>query len=122
MTQKSSLKITNLTRGTILADKCVLARDFASRGKGLMRHPGLKVGEGLLLYPEWSIHTFFMRFPIDVLFVNKQHEVIGLRIAMRPNLLYAGAWGAQYVIELPEGVILASQTALSDLLEVTPPL
>ncbi|PDW04824.1 DUF192 domain-containing protein [Candidatus Viridilinea mediisalina] len=108
------LRVVNQTRGTNLAEACAEARSFVARGRGLMGHPGLAPGEGLLIDPCSSVHSFFMRFPIDVVFVDRHHRVVGLTVAMPPNRPFAGAWGARYVVELPAGTIEASATELGD--------
>src|SRR5262245_13727404 len=96
--------VVNQTRERVLADRCDVARSFFARGRGLLGRVGLAAGEGLLIYPEWSVHSFFMRFPIDVLFVSKEDRVMAVCAAMAPNRPFAGSWGARYVIELPAGV------------------
>jgi uncharacterized protein len=116
------VQVTNRTRATIIAAQCEVARTFWARGMGLMGRPDLARGQGLLIVPEWSIHTFFMRFAIDVLFVDREWRVVHLREAMPPNRPYAGAWGAYGVVELPAGQIAASQTMVGDLLVIDPPL
>jgi hypothetical protein len=112
------MQILNLTRGTSLADRCGLARSFFARLKGLMGHPGLAAGEGLLINPCSSVHSYFMRFPIDVVFADRNDVVVGLTAAMAPNRPYAGARRARYVIELPAGTIAASGTQLGDALRL----
>lgn len=115
-----TLTVHNTTRDCTIANPCELANTFWSRWRGLMGREGLEPGTGLLIYPEWSIHTFFMRFPIDVLFVNKQDQVIGLREAMPPNRPYAGARGGRYVVELPPGLIAETGTQVGDVLALSP--
>jgi hypothetical protein len=107
-----------------LADRGELARSFWARGRGLMGRSALPAGYALIIYPEWSIHTFFMRVPIDVLFVDGGDRVIGLRQALPPNRPFAGVapWRGRYVIEMPAGVIGATGTAVGDQLALTPPL
>jgi uncharacterized protein len=115
-----SITVVNTTRGQTLADRCDLAKSFLARGRGLLGRAGLAAGEGLVIYPEWSVHSFFMRFPIDVIFCDAQDRVVGLRAKMAPNLPFAGKWGARYVIELPAGAIAATGTQVGDQLTLTP--
>jgi hypothetical protein len=116
------IRITNQTRRSIIAERGELARSFMSRLRGLMGRARLEDGCGLIIYPEWSIHTFFMRFPIDVLFVDRSDRVVAIVERLVPNRPYAGALGARYVIELPAGSIVISGTQVGDQLVVEPPL
>lgn len=118
----SPMVIENLTRGTVIADRAEVARSLLARGRGLMGRTALPAGYGLILIPESSIHMFFMRIPIDVLFVDRQHRVIGLREALPPWHPFAGVapWRGHYVVELPVGAIRASRTEMGDELRVTP--
>jgi hypothetical protein len=124
MTSKPQLRILNQTRDRLLADQGELAGSFWSRGWGLMGRTALPRGYALVIYPEWSIHTFFMRVAIDVLFVGRDHRVVGLREAMPPNRLFAGVapWRGRYVVEMPAGVIGETGTTVGDQLVITPPL
>jgi uncharacterized membrane protein (UPF0127 family) len=124
MTSKPTFQILNRTRDQLLADRAELARSFWARGRGLMGRAALPVGYALIIYPESSIHTFFMRISIDVLFVGRDGRVVALREAMPPNRPFAGVapWRGLYVIELPAGVIAATSSAVGDQLDVTPPL
>src|SRR3954469_15311653 len=117
-----AIRIFNQTRDLVLADRGELARSFWSRGRGLMGRTALPEGYALIIYPEWSIHTFFMRVAIDVLFVGRDHRVVGLREAMPPSRPFAGVapWRGHYVIELPAGVIAATGTLLGDQIVLTP--
>jgi uncharacterized membrane protein (UPF0127 family) len=114
--------IENITRGTVIANCAEVARSLLARGRGLMGRTVLPAGYGLILVPESSIHMFFMRVPIDVLFVDRQHRVIGLREALPPWHPFAGVapWRGHYVVELPAGAIRASRTEVGDELRVTP--
>ena len=70
--------------------------------RGLLGRRGLESGEGLLLRPASSVHTFFMRFPIDVVFLGRDGEV--LKVARRvPPWRTVGCRGAKTVVELPAG-------------------
>lgn len=119
-----TIEIRNETRGQVLATQAELARSFVARGRGLMGRVSLPAGYALIIYPEWSIHTFFMRVPIDVLFVDKKHVVVGLQHAMPPSRPFAGVapWRGQYVVEMPAGVLAATGTEVDDQLSLTPPI
>jgi len=122
MTERLTIRITNQTRDCILAAHAELARSFWARGRGLMGRASLPDSYALIILPESSIHTFFMRVPIDVLFVDRRDKVIGLREAMPPSRPFAGVapWRGRYVIEMPAGVIAATGTALGDQLGLEP--
>lgn len=112
------VRVRNVTRDTLLAERCEVARSFLARGRGLLGRAGLASGEGLLIEPCWSVHSFFMRFPIDVVFADRHHRVVGLTPSMPPNRPFAGAWGARYAVELPAGAIAASGTQVGDVLRI----
>ncbi len=113
-------EIKNVTRGTLLVRKAELANSFSSRFMGLMGRRSLDADGGLILYPNADIHMFFMRFAIDVVFVDRQHQVVGLRENFKPWRPFAGARQARYTLELPVGTIAASQTSIGDQLQLTP--
>jgi uncharacterized protein len=122
MPGRSIIQITNQTRDRVLAARGELARSFWARGRGLMGRATLPESYALIIFPESSIHTFFMRMPIDVLFVDRSDKVIGIREAMPPSRPFAGVapWRGRYVIEMPAGVIAATGTALGDQLVLKP--
>jgi uncharacterized membrane protein (UPF0127 family) len=124
MTQQPTIQIFNQTRERLLAEHGELARSFMARGRGLMGRMALPDSYALIIYPEWSIHTFFMRVPIDVLFVDRADRVVGLREAMPPSRPFAGVspLRGRYVIEMPAGVIAATATAVGDQLVLMPPV
>ena len=122
MPKQSTIQITNQTRECVLAAHGEVARSFWARGRGLMGRASLPDSYALIILPESSIHTFFMRVPIDVLFVDRSDKVVGLREAMPPGRPFAGVapWRGRYVIEMPAGVIASSGTTLGDQLLLTP--
>jgi uncharacterized membrane protein (UPF0127 family) len=88
--------------GRVLCERCFVADSAVARMRGLLGRSGLESGEGLLLRPASSVHTFFMRFPIDVVFLGRDGEV--LKVAERvPAWRTAAARGAKAVVELPAG-------------------
>jgi uncharacterized membrane protein (UPF0127 family) len=75
---RSARGVVVLTRGdgSVICERCVVADRMLPRMKGLLGKRELVAGEGLLIQPAPSIHTFFMRFPIDVVFLAKNGEVM----------------------------------------------
>ncbi|HET9323013.1 MAG TPA: DUF192 domain-containing protein [Gaiellaceae bacterium] len=88
--------------GDVVCDRCVVADSPVSRMKGLLGRSELMPGEGLLLRPASAIHTFFMRFPIDAVFLDGDSRIVGIADAVAPWRT-AGRRGAKAVLELPAG-------------------
>jgi uncharacterized membrane protein (UPF0127 family) len=82
---------------------CRLADGFATRFLGLMGRRALPPDEGLLLAPGGSIHTLFMRFPLDVVFVGADGTALGIRRRLRPWRFARAPRGTRYVLELTAG-------------------
>jgi hypothetical protein len=114
------ITVVNTTRSSTLADRCEVARTFWTRFLGLMGRATLEPGQGLLIFPESSIHMFFMRFPIDALFLDREDRVVAVHEAMPPNRSFASKWGARAVLELPAHVVAQSGTQVGDQLTLTP--
>ena len=112
------MKAINLTRNTDLASNVVLAKGFFKRMKGLLLKKGMMKGEALLIAPCKGVHTIGMRFSIDVVFLNKNNEVIALRKSLRPNQLTPIYINSLTVLELPAGVIEATNTQVGDKIEI----
>ena|SRR5437899_1777319 len=88
--------------GRVVCERCTLARDPLTRMRGLLGRRGLATGEGLLLQPAGSVHTFFMRFAIDVVFLDRERRVVRVVDGLRPWRV-AAARGARTVLELGAG-------------------
>ncbi len=114
------MRVVNVTRGTVVCHQARLAASFWDRLRGLMFRPALAPEDGLLLVPEWSVHTFFMRFPIDVLFLDRDNVVLAAYVRVPPNRLGPIHRGAHKVLELPAGAVERSGTRKGDRLEITP--
>jgi uncharacterized protein len=112
-------KISNLTRGTVLAERVETADRGATRRKGLLGRDGLAAGEGLWIVPCESVHTFFMRFPIDLVYLDRKKRVKKVRSHVMPWRLSA-CLSAHSIIELASGAVQASRTEPGDELEFSP--
>jgi uncharacterized protein len=88
--------------GGVICARCEMADSLLSRLRGLLGRLELAQDEGLLLTPESSVHTFFMRFPIDLVFLSADLTVLTVRENVRPWRT-AGHRGARSVLELPAG-------------------
>ena len=116
------IKILNLTRNTTLAENTVIADSFFSRLQGLLGKDGLARGEGLILKPCDSIHTFFMRFAIDAAFVDKNNRVIRLYHSLKSWRISGIFPRAAFCIELPARTLQFSFTQEGDQIEVSAPI
>ena len=114
------MTIFNVSRSTQIADKLVLAQTMFSRMRGLLTKKSFIPGEALILQPADSIHTFFMRFPIDVIFLDDQGKVLKIKENLVPFRLCLARRGAARVIELPPNTIQNSSTRVGDLLKISP--
>lgn len=111
------IAVLNQARGCSLGDSIERADTSKSRRKGLLKRSGLGKGEGLWIVPCEAIHTFFMRFDIDVLFVDKKLRVVKA-VPRLPPWRLAMSWRASSVLELPAGTIEESGTQPGDVLEI----
>jgi len=110
----------NETRDTVIAVRLELGTSLWARFRGLMGRARLDAGDGLWLSGTNGIHMFFMRFPIDAIFLGKARDdgrrpVVGVRRAVRPWIgLVPFVRGADGVLELPVGTIDATGTQPGD--------
>ncbi len=109
----------NLTRGSIVATQVAKADTSASRNKGLLGRESLAPEAGLWIVPCPMIHTFFMKFSIDVLFLDSALRVVRVIEDLRPWRLSPWVWSANSVLELKGGVLKGSVRA-GDQLEMRP--
>lgn len=112
------MHIINRTRGSALAREAVIAGTWIARLKGLLGKEGLIVGEGLVLSPCNAIHTCFMRFAIDAVFINEYGRVLKVYEALGPFRFPARVKEAFRVVELPAGTLKQSGTEVGDVLEI----
>ena len=92
--------------GTAVCERCEVADGPIARMRGLLGRDGLEPGAGMLIEREPSVHTAFMRFPIDVVFLGKANTIVKVVHDMRPWRM-AGARRAHAALELPAGVAAA---------------
>ena len=106
--------VVNSTKGTTIASSAELATTYSQRRQGLLGRSSLKEEEGLIIRPCKGVHSFGMKFPIDVAYVSKEGKVIHIISPLFPNKLGPLMLRAAWVLELPQGVLLRTKTVLGD--------
>ncbi|HXM40588.1 MAG TPA: DUF192 domain-containing protein [Bryobacteraceae bacterium] len=109
--------VRNQTRNTILADAAELADTSDKRRTGLLKHDRLDPGQGLWIVPCESVHSFFMKFAIDLVYLDRNNRVRKVRHRMVPWRVSA-CLSAHSILELPAGAAAASGTQAGDQLEM----
>jgi uncharacterized protein len=107
----------NRSKGAAVADKVTLAADPETRARGLLGRSSMEAGEGLWIVPCPMIHMFFMKFAIDVLFLDRQLKVVRVIEGLKPWRISPWVWRAHSVLELPGGSLRGSVQA-GDVLEI----
>ncbi|MGZ4315505.1 MAG: DUF192 domain-containing protein [Gaiellaceae bacterium] len=102
--------------GSVVCARCRIAKDPWSRMRGLLGRRHLAEGEGILLRPASSVHTWFMLFPIDVVFLDRDLSVLRVVPRLRP---WRAVWrhGAAVVLELAAGECDARGVGVGDRLD-----
>jgi len=104
----------NKTKETFLAYRVKVADSILSRLVGLLGKRSLDPDSGLWIVPSHGIHTLGMLFAIDVIFLDKDLKVVGLRELVRPFSITSLNLNAESVLELPSHTIFKSQTEIGD--------
>ncbi|MCX6614742.1 MAG: DUF192 domain-containing protein [Acidobacteria bacterium] len=103
-----------------MAENVELADTPRARRVGLLKHAELRPDEGMWIYPSQAIHTFWMRFPIDVVFLDRRRRVKRVYQRLPPFRLTRFVWGAASVLELAPGTVARSRIEVGDELSFTP--
>ncbi|MCR4397473.1 MAG: DUF192 domain-containing protein [Firmicutes bacterium] len=114
------MRIVNTTRNTELCSSATLAVTFIRRLRGLMFEKEMPPGHGLVLEPCRAIHTCFMRFPIDAVFISRDWRVVRVERSLAPWRFVPGVRGSFRVLELPCGSVGESLTRAGDALRTMP--
>ena len=113
----ASFALTNTHTNHTVARTLLTAFDSSSRRRGLLKHDSLADGAALIIAPTNAIHTFSMRFPIDVAFVSREGRVLKVRKRVTPWRMTA-AWQAFAVIEMAAGAFEKRDLRPGDLLQL----
>jgi uncharacterized membrane protein (UPF0127 family) len=107
----------NQTRQSVIASRVDKADNAFSRMRGLLGKKSIDRDYGLWITPGNSIHTFFMNFSIDVVFLSKSNQVVKLLQDIQPYRLSKIVWAARSILELSSGAIQKSGTQVGDQVE-----
>lgn len=102
MARASLARVLRAADGAVVCERCEIPESAFGRARGLLGRDGLDQGGGMLIDRAGSVHMLFMRFPIDVVFLDRDRRVVGVRHGLRPWRL-AGARRAVAALELPVG-------------------
>jgi len=108
----------NLTKGNVVVSSLVVATTWEDRRRGLLDRSRLEPGEGMLLEPCRSVHTVGMKFPIDIVFLDRERRVVGIKAAVKPGSLSNTCLRAYSTLELPAGAAAAKRLEVGDTLQV----
>lgn len=107
--------VKNITRNTIISGDFKLLKSLGNKSKGLI---GKNKSETLIFTTRFGIHTFGLKFPIDVLVLNNEQKIVAVKENLKPNRVFI--WNPKYnlVIELKNGAVKTSKTKINDYLEI----
>jgi uncharacterized membrane protein (UPF0127 family) len=114
------VRIVNLTRRVVLAERADPANSFLTRARGLLGRSSLAPGEGLILRPCAMVHTVGMTFPIDVIHLDADSRVLRVVADLRPWRFGPLVRGSRVVVELPAGTTTATGTKQGDAIQLQP--
>jgi uncharacterized membrane protein (UPF0127 family) len=119
VTRPRAVAVRNLTKATTVASSVAVPSTSAERRRGLLKHDGLQPDEGLWIVPCEAVHTFGMRFAIDILFLSSKRTVLKACPAVPRNRIRF-CLPAESVLELATGTIERTGTCRGDLLQLDP--
>ena len=110
------MQVRNKSKRTILIDDVRVAKTLTEKTIGLLKS---KTPEVLFLKTRFGIHTFSMKYAIDVIILDKHNTVVKLKASLAPNSIFL--WNPRYdsVLEFPEGIIEKAHIAVGDVIELT---
>lgn len=112
------MRLINQTKNIALAEEVFIAKTPFARMKGLLGRKVFLPGQAIILEPCNSVHTFFMRFPIDVLFLDKNYRIVKVLRNFCPNRISTIYWNSVRVVELPAGRLNLTNTQAQDQLQL----
>jgi len=113
------MKVINKTKNAMIAENCGWADTLYTRSKGLLGRKGISDNEGLVIIGCRCIHSYFMRFPICAIFIDKNNKVVKVIENFKVNRMSGYYIWADKVIELPPWKAQSTSTLIGDIIEFT---
>ncbi|MBU7008234.1 DUF192 domain-containing protein [Phosphitispora fastidiosa] len=113
-------QLVNLTKNTTLANRVEIAGTWLTRLKGLLGRDRLPEGHCLVITPCRSVHTHFMKFNLDILFIDASGRIVYLAENLPPFRITPNVRQARFVVELPAGIVSSTGTSTDDCLNILP--
>lgn len=113
-------EILNISNNQLIAKEAIRASSFQERLLGLMGKAQISENEALILPQCKIVHSFFMRFPIDLIFCDQENKIVLIQENFSPWKISKFAASANYIIELQSGKIRATGTVLGNYLKFNP--
>ena len=115
MARASLVRVHRASDGAVVCERCEIPESAFGRMRGLLGRNALAPGSGMLIDRAPSVHMFFMRFPIDVVFLDRDRKVVGVSHGLRPWRV-AAARRAVAALELPAGAAAEAGIEEGDML------
>jgi hypothetical protein len=115
-----TVQVRNARNGELLGDRVQRTRGGGQAARGLLGRAGLEPGEGLWIVGSMGVHSFGMRFPIDVAYLDGDLRVLHVIAGLKPNRIGRVSLRTETVLELPAGTLAATETRKGDRLEISP--
>ena len=111
------IRISNGSKARVLGDRVWLADGYWTRLRGLLGRPQIGDGEGMLIAPSRGVHMYGMKYPLDIVLLDRGRRVVALYRELPPGGRTRVHRDASYALELPTGAIARSETEEGDTLE-----
>ncbi len=109
-----TIEVRNATRQSVLGGRVKVARTHWTRLRGMLGRPEPAPGEGLLIVPCRGVHMYGMKYPLDVVFLDREGTVLETRADLQPRQRTGFIKGSHYALEIPTGTVEASGTRVGD--------
>ena len=107
------MTVKNKTKKTVLTTELIIPKSLLDQSLGLLKY---KTPHAMLLKTHFGIHTFGMKYPIDVLILDNQNKVVAMKENLKPNKIFVWNFNYETVLELPTEIIKKTRTETRDFL------